>query len=72
MSGGVFMLVAARDLRLAGRRRFEALLPVVFFIVAASLFPLGVGPEPQVLRERLKEPERHPHSERLCVVLVRP
>ena len=51
MSGGVFMLVAARDLRLAGRRRFEALLPVVFFIVAASLFPLGVGPEPQVLRQ---------------------
>jgi heme exporter protein C len=51
VSGGVFMLVAARDLRLAGRRRFEALLPVVFFIVAASLFPLGVGPEPQVLRQ---------------------
>ncbi len=45
------MLLAARDLRLAGRRRFEALLPVVFFIVAASLFPLGVGPEPQVLRQ---------------------
>ena len=51
MSGGVFTLVAGRDLRLAGRRRFEALLPVVFFIVAASLFPLGVGPEPQVLRQ---------------------
>jgi heme exporter protein B len=27
------------------------LLPVVFFIVAASLFPLGVGPEPQMLRQ---------------------
>ena len=51
MSASVFMLVAGRDLRLAGRRRFEALLPVVFFIVAASLFPLGVGPEPQVLRQ---------------------
>ena len=51
MSGGVVLLGAARDLRLAGRRRFEALLPVVFFIVAASLFPLGVGPEPQVLRQ---------------------
>ena len=33
---------------------------------------LRLEPEPQVLRERLKEPERHPHSERLCVVLVRP
>jgi heme exporter protein B len=39
-----------RDLRLAARRRTEALLPLGFFIVAAGLFPLGVGPEPQVLR----------------------
>lgn len=39
-----------RDWQLAGRRRVEALLPLVFFIVAASLFPLGVGPEPQMLR----------------------
>ena len=46
-----FFLVAARDLRLAGRRRIEALLPVVFFVVAASLFPLGVGPEPQTLKQ---------------------
>jgi heme exporter protein B len=46
-----FVLVAARDLRLAGRRRIEALLPVVFFVVAASLFPLGVGPEPQTLKQ---------------------
>lgn len=45
------MRVAVRDLRLAGRRRVEALLPVVFFVVAASLFPLGVGPEPLVLRQ---------------------
>ena len=51
MSMGVFTLIAARDLKLAGRRRFEALLPVVFFIVAASLFPLGVGPEAHVLRQ---------------------
>lgn len=46
----ILLTVAARDLRLAGRRRIEALLPVVFFLVAASLFPLGVGPEPEVLR----------------------
>ncbi|HET8870860.1 MAG TPA: heme exporter protein CcmB [Aquabacterium sp.] len=39
-----------RDLRLAVRRKTEALLPLVFFLVAASLFPLGVGPEPQMLR----------------------
>lgn len=48
---GVLWTVASRDLRLAGRRRVETALPVVFFVVAASLFPLGVGPEPQILRQ---------------------
>ena len=46
----LFRAVYARDLRLALRRRIEALLPVAFFLVAVSLFPLGVGPEPQTLR----------------------
>ena len=44
------MAVLLRDLRLAARRRVDALLPLVFFVVAISLFPLGVGPEPQTLR----------------------
>ena len=44
------MAVLLRDLRLAARRRVDALLPLVFFMVAISLFPLGVGPEPQTLR----------------------
>ena len=39
-----------RDLRLALRRRGEALLPIGFFVVAVALFPLGIGPEPQTLR----------------------
>ncbi|HEY6133552.1 MAG TPA: heme exporter protein CcmB [Rubrivivax sp.] len=47
----LFVAVFLRDLRLAARRRIESLLPLVFFIVAVSLFPLGVGPEPQTLRE---------------------
>lgn len=47
----LFLILLARDLRLAARRRTESLLPVVFFIVAVSLFPLGVGPEPQTLRQ---------------------
>lgn len=47
----LFLAVLARDLRLAARRRVESLLPVAFFIVAVSLFPLGVGPEPQTLRQ---------------------
>lgn len=46
-----FTAVYLRDLRLALRRRVAALLPVVFFVVAVSLFPLGVGPEPQTLRQ---------------------
>jgi heme exporter protein B len=45
-----FTAVLMRDLRLAARRRVEALLPVAFFTVAVSLFPFGLGPEPQVLR----------------------
>lgn len=46
-----FLAVYVRDLRLALRRRVEALLPVMFFVVAISLFPLGVGPEPETLRQ---------------------
>ena len=42
--------ITRRDLLLAARRRVEALLPLGFFIVAAGLFPIGVGPEPQMLR----------------------
>ena len=45
------MAILSRDLRLASRRPAEALLPVVFFVVAASLFPLGVGPETDMLRQ---------------------
>ena len=45
------MAILARDLRLASRRPAEALLPVVFFVVAASLFPLGVGPEAATLKQ---------------------
>jgi heme exporter protein B len=46
-----FKAIYMRDLRLAMRRRIEAMLPVAFFVVAISLFPLGVGPEPQMLRQ---------------------
>lgn len=47
----VFGSIVARDLQLAARRRIDALLPIAFFVVAVSLFPLGVGPEPQMLRQ---------------------
>ncbi|MDO8772827.1 heme exporter protein CcmB [Rhodoferax sp.] len=51
MTHNGFAVIISRDLRLGSRRRIEALLPVAFFVVAASLFPLGVGPESNTLRQ---------------------
>lgn len=42
--------LVARELRLAARRRIEALLPLAFFTIGVTLFPFGIGPEPQTLR----------------------
>ena len=42
--------VFARDLRIALRRRADTLAALIFFVIVASLFPLGVGPEPALLR----------------------
>jgi len=39
-----------RDLLLAGKRRSEVLTALFFFVVVVSLFPLGIGPEPALLR----------------------
>jgi hypothetical protein len=39
MSGSPFAAIVGRDLRLAARRRADALLPIAFFTVAISLFP---------------------------------
>jgi heme exporter protein B len=47
-SGG-FTWAMARDLRLAWRHPDEAVLTVAFFALVASLFPLGIGAEPQLL-----------------------
>jgi heme exporter protein B len=38
-----------RDLRLALRRGGDSLQPLLFFVIAAALFPLGVGPAPEIL-----------------------
>ncbi len=52
MSGSFSHLVAVivRDLRLAWRRKADVLGTLFFFIIAASLFPLGIGPEKDLLR----------------------
>lgn len=39
-----------RDLTLAWRRRSDVFTALLFFVIVASLFPLGIGPEPQLLR----------------------
>lgn len=47
---GLLWAVTQRDLLLARRRRVEALLPLGFFVVAAGLFPIAIGPEPNTLK----------------------
>ncbi|MGE5386070.1 MAG: heme exporter protein CcmB [Betaproteobacteria bacterium] len=50
----MFRIVAAmirRDLKLALRRRSDIVSALFFFIIVASLFPLGIGPEPVLLRK---------------------
>lgn len=46
----MFAWVVRRDLILAWRRRADVLSTLFFFIIVVSLFPLGVGPESQLLR----------------------
>ena len=45
-----FRWAVARDLRLAWRHPGETLLVLVFYVLVASIFPLGVGAEPQMLQ----------------------
>jgi len=47
--GGLNTIIA-RDLRLSMRRRGDVLNHLVFFVIVVTLFPLGVGPEPALLR----------------------
>ncbi len=42
--------VVLRDLRVAWRRRSDTVAGLLFFVMVVSLFPLGVGPEPELLR----------------------
>lgn len=49
MVGGPLTAVVLRDLRLALRQRGDALTVVLFFVLTATLFPFGLGPEPNLL-----------------------
>ncbi|CAE6730528.1 heme exporter protein CcmB [Candidatus Nitrotoga fabula] len=48
---GLISLVVRRDLVLAMRRRADVLTTLIFFVMVVSLFPLGVGPEMEMLRK---------------------
>lgn len=45
------LAVIRRDLLLAMRRKSEVLTALFFFMIVVSLFPLGIGPEPALLRK---------------------
>ncbi len=46
----VLLAVIRRDLTLAWRRRADVFTTLIFFVLVTSLFPLGIGAEPQLLR----------------------
>jgi heme exporter protein B len=43
--------ILQRDLLLALRRRDDVATALLFFVIVASLFPLGIGAQPNLLRE---------------------
>src|SRR3990172_1378139 len=45
-----FLVILKRDLTLALRRRAQIMNPLIFFVIVITLFPLGVGPEPNILQ----------------------
>lgn len=45
------LAVLRRDLLLAMRRKSEMLTALFFFVIVTSLFPLGLGPEPALLKK---------------------
>ena len=48
--GAGFSWAFRRDMRIAWRHPGETLLVIAFFVFVASLFPLGIGADPELLR----------------------
>ena len=44
-----FLAILGRDLKLGLRSGIDCAQPLIFFVMALTLFPLGVGPAPEVL-----------------------
>jgi heme exporter protein B len=47
----IIAAVIGRDLKLAMRRQADIVSALFFFVIVVSLFPLGIGPEPDLLRK---------------------
>ncbi len=45
----MFFIILRRELKIAFRKGSEIVNPLWFFLIVITLFPLGVGPEPQLL-----------------------
>ena len=45
----IWVTLLKRDLRIAARRRSDALNPLLFLLMVVTLFPLGIGPGPDIL-----------------------
>ena len=45
------LAIIRRDLLMVMRRKSEVLTALFFFVIVSSLFPLGIGPEPHLLRK---------------------
>ncbi len=45
------LAIMRRDLLIVMRRKSEVLTALFFFVIVSSLFPLGIGPEPALLRK---------------------
>ena len=43
--------ILRRDLLVVMRRKSEVLTALFFFVIVCSLFPLGIGPDPDILRK---------------------
>lgn len=47
----VFSQTLARELRLLAQHKADWLNPLIFFVIIVTLFPLGIGAKPNLLRE---------------------
>ena len=47
----VFQATLKRELKLLARQKADWVNPLLFFIIILTLFPLGVGAKPNLLRE---------------------